>query len=103
MLAQDSQPALEQARTAMSPARKRAPWRRQKISRWFEPPTADDVLLRTEEFANSAQISPHTAHWWRKTGRGPGHTTIEGRPRYWSGEVRRWISAQASGGHNAAH
>jgi hypothetical protein len=100
MSAKNSQPALEQAPTTAT--RRRAPWRRQKLSRWFTPPEANDVLLRTEEIGAWIGISEHTAHWWRKIGRGPGHTTIEGRPRYWSGEVRRWISAQADGAQNAA-
>ena len=80
--------------TENSQAPKRRPWTRQNLSRWFVPPQADDILLRTDEVAAWLGNSPHTIHWWRKIGRGPSHTIIEGKPRYWSGEIRRYIAAQ---------
>lgn len=82
-----------------TPAPKRGPWTRQNIPRWFEPPKADDVLLRTEEVSNWLGLSVHTVRWWRNRGKGPAHILIEGKPRYLSGEVRRYIASQQVSAH----
>lgn len=88
---------IENLQSAPAPLRKRASWRRQSIPRAFAPPSADDVLLRSDEISQWLGLSPHTIRAWRKSGRGPAHIVMEGWPRYWSGEIRRWILAQGAG------
>jgi|GEM_PF-5688666 len=51
--------SIENSQPVTEPARKRAPWQRKPIPRWFEPPAADDVLLRAEEVASWADIEPY--------------------------------------------
>jgi hypothetical protein len=52
----------------------------------------DDALLTDAHVAVISTFPVVTLKYWRKTGRGPHVTTIEGRPRYRAADVRAWIN-----------
>lgn len=91
MLSYNAQPDITQA--SEQPAREVR--LHKPITRWFDPPASDHVLLRAAEVGAWIGVAKSTLHLWRKTKRGPRFVRIEGYPRYLSGEVRAWICTQA--------
>lgn len=63
------------------------------IRRPFTPPESDEIILRPSEVADWIGAPPLTLRWWRREKKGPPHIIMEGKPRYRSGDVRKFIAA----------
>jgi len=59
---------------------------------------SDDHLLTSKELAGWLRLALVTLECWRrdKPPRGPTSIVVAGRPRYRVGDVRRWLTANAT-------
>ena len=58
-----------------------------------EPPSRDQ-MLEPRHLAALLSVSPRTLESWRREGRGPRVTKVEGAVRYRYGDVLEWIATQ---------
>ena len=59
---------------------------------------AGSRLLTSDEFADQIRRSPRTLTRWRKLGKGPVVTWVEGRPLYAAEHIREWLAGCTDGG-----
>lgn len=51
-----------------------------------------DAFITTKQLANLTGYAPLTVKGWRRHGRGPKVSIINGRPRFRVDDVRAWLS-----------
>jgi len=54
-----------------------------------------DAFLTIKQVAGLTGFAPYTVKCWRKYGRGPKVTTINGRPRFRVADLREWLGLAA--------
>jgi hypothetical protein len=54
-----------------------------------------DAFITIKQLANLTGFAPLTVKAWRRHGRGPKASIVNGRPRYRVSDVRAWLDTPA--------